>query len=973
VQDTRQRPAPAASVSSRDGEATESIADYDGFVSYSHAVDGRLAPALQAGLHRFARPLFRVRALRIFRDETSLSATPELWPSIVAALDRSRWLILLASPESAKSTWVNDEVAHWCAKEANKKRILVVVTKDDQGGEFDWDATTSVPPTLRRALSTEPRVVDLRWARDEADISLQNARFRDAVADVAAPLHGRPKDELHGEDVRQHRRAKRLARTAVAALAALALGAATAAFLAVRAANEAERQRDQAVSRELAARANAMLPFDPAASRRLAERAESRKETREAVAALQEAVIADRLLVATQAGGKPPNPTDVGAVVYTPDGRWLITGGDDGRIRLWDAATAEPRREAQTDQEVRSVAVDRAGRRLVVGTTATVQLWDLPCLIAMGGTSCRAGPGDREALVRTGMNTTAVADGSANRVVTFADDETTATIWQRGLRPGPTLHFLSPVTAVAISDDGGRVATGTRAGRVVIWATNGRRLAAGPRHRQRVSALGFGPGGVLVSGSDDGTVRLWEPGALPANRLIGELPGQVQRMAVSRTGYVAAGGESGVVYAWELATGRFVGALAGHTGIVSALRYGRDGRRLFSASDEGTLRAWESATGGSRAAMAGHRSRVQDIAISPRGDRAASVGSDGELRIWDVARDTSTVELVGHTRAIPSLVYSRDGSRIVTASLDGTARVWDAISGREVRRIRARARLQAAVFGPGGSIIVADWNGIASRWDPGKDEPTWRAPACGQESCGKAYTLAVAADGRFVAAGSDHGAVLLDAATGKRIRALHGDAFIVSLQFDAVGAHVLSAGVDGRAVLAPTRRTGDAVTLTQQVGALREARLAPDGQTALIAGDNGACLWTAGIAPRCAWLSVPTDEHILYSGDARTGPFRIVVAGASGTVFSFASRDGQPLRLAGQTGAIERVRLTADGRRVVSIGQDGVARVWDARSGARVARFTGATTGLLDIAFDPNSRRMAVASNDGTARIYRWR
>jgi WD40 repeat protein len=99
---------------------------------------------------------------------------------------------------------------------------------------------------------------------------------------------------------------------------------------------------------------------------------------------------------------------------------------------------------------------------------------------------------------------------------------------------------------------------------------------------------------------------------------------------------------------------------------------------------------------------------------------------------------------------------------------------------------------------------------------------------------------------------------------------------------------------------------------------------------------------------------------------------RIVVAGASGTVFSFASPDGQPLRLDGHTGAIERLRLTSDGRRIVSIGQDGIARVWDTVTGARVARFTGATTGLLDIAFDRTSQSLAVASNDGTARVYRW-
>src|SRR3954451_13324614 len=87
--------------------------EYDGFISYSHAIDGVLAPAVQKGLHRFAKPWNQTRALRIFRDETTLAATPELWAAIAHALDRSRWFILLASPEAARSRWVNDEIEHW--------------------------------------------------------------------------------------------------------------------------------------------------------------------------------------------------------------------------------------------------------------------------------------------------------------------------------------------------------------------------------------------------------------------------------------------------------------------------------------------------------------------------------------------------------------------------------------------------------------------------------------------------------------------------------------------------------------------------------------------------------------------------------------------------------------------------------------------------------------------------------------------
>ena len=88
---------------------------YDAFISYSHAADGKLAPALQSALQRFAKPWYRRRALHIFRDQTSLAATPELWPTIQAALDDAKYFLLLASPEAAQSKWVRREVGHWLA------------------------------------------------------------------------------------------------------------------------------------------------------------------------------------------------------------------------------------------------------------------------------------------------------------------------------------------------------------------------------------------------------------------------------------------------------------------------------------------------------------------------------------------------------------------------------------------------------------------------------------------------------------------------------------------------------------------------------------------------------------------------------------------------------------------------------------------------------------------------------------------
>src|SRR5215208_133250 len=86
---------------------------YDAFISYSHEADERIAASMRSALHRFAKPWYMPRALRIFLDRASLSATPDLWDGVRRQLDGSRFLILLASPEAARSQWVGPrELVH---------------------------------------------------------------------------------------------------------------------------------------------------------------------------------------------------------------------------------------------------------------------------------------------------------------------------------------------------------------------------------------------------------------------------------------------------------------------------------------------------------------------------------------------------------------------------------------------------------------------------------------------------------------------------------------------------------------------------------------------------------------------------------------------------------------------------------------------------------------------------------------------
>ncbi len=199
------------------------VSPYDAFVSYSHAKDKPIASALQAAVQKLGKPWYRRRALRVFRDDTSLSATPGLWPSIERALEQSRYLILLASREAAASPWVNKEVAYWL-EHKGAGTLLIALTDgtlawDQAADEFAWHDGMPLPPALQGCFAVEPKWVDLTAYRDGADKG--DARFTELAADFAAAIHGMPKEDLLSQEVRQQRRALTLAWSAAGALSIL--------------------------------------------------------------------------------------------------------------------------------------------------------------------------------------------------------------------------------------------------------------------------------------------------------------------------------------------------------------------------------------------------------------------------------------------------------------------------------------------------------------------------------------------------------------------------------------------------------------------------------------------------------------------------------------------------------------------------------------------------------------------------------
>ena len=242
-------------------QAQPSAMYYKAFISYSHEADKTVAAALQSSLHKIAKPWYRLPLIRVCRDETSLAANPTLWRTIESELARSDYLILVASPGSAKSEGVSLEIEWWLENHGTHNLLFVLT-----GGELKWDRaaqkftlSTAISGKLATRLSAEPLFADLRWVAATEQLDLREPRYRSEILKIAAKLYDKRPEELDSEDRRERKRARRTATTAVAALVVLAITTTFSAILAVRKSQEAERQRDEAVARRLAAEAAVVL------------------------------------------------------------------------------------------------------------------------------------------------------------------------------------------------------------------------------------------------------------------------------------------------------------------------------------------------------------------------------------------------------------------------------------------------------------------------------------------------------------------------------------------------------------------------------------------------------------------------------------------------------------------------------------------------------------------------------------------
>ena len=231
----------------------------------------------------------------------------------------SEHFLLLACPASAKSRWVQQEV-QWWLQHRSVENLLIVLTDgeilwDAAAKDFDWGKTTALPSCLKGVLPGEPLYADFRAAKSSGRFLDPDKDYRSALLDIAAPLLGRPKDDLDSEDLRLHRKAEWTAWAVAAFVVVLGLAAGVAM-------NAAYQRQKTAASRALASEASSHLDDRSLAlllsleSRHIADTVESKRAL---LAALQRAPHAETFLW---------GHTDaVTRAVFSPDGQTILSAG----------------------------------------------------------------------------------------------------------------------------------------------------------------------------------------------------------------------------------------------------------------------------------------------------------------------------------------------------------------------------------------------------------------------------------------------------------------------------------------------------------------------------------------------------------------------------------------------------------------------------------------------------------------------
>ena len=234
------------------------------------------------------------------------------------------------------------------------------------------------------------------------------------------------------------------------------------------------------------------------------------------------------------------------------------------------------------------------------------------------------------------------------------------------------------------------LAAGCSDGDIYLWDTPAWKLNAKPDckltgHSERVRSVAFTENDreLLVSGSDDCSIRLWD---MSTHQQLMQLNGHTRYAASVATfgNTIVSGSWDSTVRIWDMTTGAQLLQMNGHNGYVFSVASMHDdggpcSKFVASGGCDKCIRLWDMSTGQQIAKLDGHTASVRSVAISSDGRTIASASWDGTVRLWDLSTRRPLHLLKGNksTEQVYSVALSSDGRRIASGGQDGCVRIWN--------------------------------------------------------------------------------------------------------------------------------------------------------------------------------------------------------------------------------------------------------------------------------------------------------
>jgi WD40 repeat protein/serine/threonine protein kinase len=549
----------------------------------------------------------------------------------------------------------------------------------------------------------------------------------------------------------------------------------------------------------------------------------------------------------------------INCVAFRGDGRILAAGSVSGLVTLWDLATNQPIHTfAAHDMSVLELAFSSDGRRIATAGQ-TVKVWDVE-------------KGSHEQMLRElaageGQMWAAAFSPDGRLVATIRNGGTAASqsieLWETST--GKQLRTIQSHSREAVIDiefhpDGKRLAAAQLFEGVVTWdVETGRQIGVLAGHAGAVRHVAYSADGrVLASSGDDGQIWIWDTATNQKRRALEGQVSDVGTLALDPTGVsLAAACGTPTVFLWDLKSHATDATLDGHKGDVVFATYSPDGRVLASCDKDSVVRLWDVATRAVRQTLRGHRGMVFAVVFSPDGNQLASASHDGTVILWDRKDGRALHTFTGHGGPVLGVAFHPDGRRVASAggndppsssSGDCSIHIWDAVTGKELLRLEGHeTQVRWVTFSPDGRWLASagHYDGTVRLWDSETGEML-RTFDTGTRGAG---VLAFSPDCRALAAATQYGGTVKvwNAGDGSERLTLRGHSGSVwGVAFSPDGRRLASTGTDRSVRVWDAASGQELLRLDGHTGFTTSASFRPDGlQLASTSHDRTVRLWDA--------------------------------------------------------------------------------------------------------------------------------